>query len=57
MSMGNHGGIISTRETPDSSIRALWKSFQQSNLVAKQEKLGDGNDEFVPRSISHHTSK
>jgi hypothetical protein len=57
ISVGNHGEIISTRETPDSSIRALWKYFQQSNLVAKQERLGDGNGEFVPRSISHHTSK
>jgi hypothetical protein len=26
-------------ETPDSSTRAVWKSYQQSHLVAKQEEL------------------
>jgi hypothetical protein len=31
MSMDNHGGMVSTGATPDSSIRALWKSYQQSS--------------------------
>jgi hypothetical protein len=39
MSMDNHGGMSSIRENTDSSTRALWQSYQQSNLVAKQEKL------------------
>jgi hypothetical protein len=37
--MENNGGMISTRETPDLSTRALWQSYQQSHLVAKQEEL------------------
>jgi hypothetical protein len=55
-SIENNGGIISTGETPDSSTRALWKSYQQSNLVANQEELGEGN-EFRLRNICVHTSK
>jgi hypothetical protein len=45
MSMENHGGIISTRETPDSSARAFWQSYQQSHLVAGG--IGEENNEFV----------
>jgi hypothetical protein len=37
--MENNGGIISTRETLDSSTRALCKSYKQSHYVEKQEKL------------------
>jgi hypothetical protein len=37
--MENYGGIISVEETSDSSTTALWKSYQQSHLVAKQEEL------------------
>jgi hypothetical protein len=37
--MEDHGGMISTKETPDSSIRAFWKSYQQKHIVAKQEEL------------------
>lgn len=28
-------------ETPDSSIRTFWQTYQQSNLVAKQERLDE----------------
>jgi hypothetical protein len=37
--MDNHGAMIATGETPDSSTRALWQSYQQRYLVAKQEEL------------------
>jgi hypothetical protein len=37
--MGNHGGIISTGKTPDSSTRVYWQSYQQNRLVSKQEEL------------------
>jgi hypothetical protein len=40
MIMEDHGGMISVGKTPDLSIRALWQSYQQSHLVAKQEELG-----------------
>jgi hypothetical protein len=46
MSMGIHGEMLSTGETPDSSTTALWQSCQQSYVIAIQEKLGEGNDEF-----------
>jgi hypothetical protein len=46
MSMEDHGGTITAGKTPDSSARALWQSCQQSRLVAKQEKLDEGNGEF-----------
>jgi hypothetical protein len=36
MSMENHGRMISTL---DSSTRALWKSYEQNNLVARQDGL------------------
>jgi hypothetical protein len=44
--MENHGGIISAGEATDLSTRALWQSYQQNLLVAKQDELGEGNDEF-----------
>jgi hypothetical protein len=31
------------RGTSDSSTRALWKFYQQSHLVAKQEEHGERN--------------
>jgi hypothetical protein len=38
MSIKNYGGMmISTEETPDSSIRAFWQSYQQS-FSSKQEE-------------------
>jgi hypothetical protein len=45
--------------TPDSSTRAFWQSYQQSNPVAKQEELDEGNDEFglAKQPIFVHTSK
>jgi hypothetical protein len=51
--MENHGGMISTEETPNSSTRALWQSYQQSYLVAKQEVLGKGNEFGLTK---HHRS-
>jgi hypothetical protein len=45
MSLENHGRI-SEGGTPDSFTRALWQFYQQSHLVANQENLGIGNDEF-----------
>jgi hypothetical protein len=50
MSMESHGGIVLTGETV-SPTRTLWKSFQQSHLVANQEKLAEANDEFSLRRI------
>jgi hypothetical protein len=41
----NHGGMISTKETPDSFSRALRQSYQQSILVASGV-MHKGNDEF-----------
>jgi hypothetical protein len=57
MSMKNHGGMISTGKTPDSSIRGLWQSYQQSRLGANQEELGEWNGKFGLQSIFVHTSK
>jgi hypothetical protein len=37
--MDNLSGIISTGKTPDLFTRALWQSYQQNHLVAKQEEL------------------
>jgi hypothetical protein len=51
MSLENHGGTISSGETPDSSIRALWLSYQ-SYLVASQEDLGEENYGCGLRNIS-----
>jgi hypothetical protein len=47
-----HGGMISTGETPDSSTRALWQSYKQCHLIAKQEKLGKKTTNFALLSIS-----
>jgi hypothetical protein len=55
MSMDNHGGKVWRGETPDSSTRALWLSYQQSHLLANKEELGEGNNEFNLRSIFVHT--
>jgi hypothetical protein len=57
ISMENHGGMTSMGETPDSTNTALWQSYQQCYLVANQEELGEGNDEFSLRSIFVNTSK
>jgi hypothetical protein len=53
--MENHGGNISTLETPNLFTRALWQSNQQSDLVANEE-IGEGNDEFSLISIYVHSS-
>jgi hypothetical protein len=45
MSMDNHGGMISTGETLDTSTSILWKFYQQS-LVTNPEELDEGSDEF-----------
>jgi hypothetical protein len=42
---------------PDLSTRAVLQLYQQSHLVAKQEELEEGNDEFSLRSIFVHDSK
>jgi len=39
MSREDHGGIILTGKTPNSSNRALWQSYQQSHVVTKQDEL------------------
>jgi hypothetical protein len=57
MSLENHGGMIWTGNTPDSFTRALWQSCQLSHLVANQEELGEGSDDFSLQSIFIHTSK
>jgi hypothetical protein len=57
MSMDNHGGIMPTGETPNSSTRALWKSCQQSYLVAKQEELAKKIMNLALQSISIYTFK
>jgi hypothetical protein len=38
MNMENYAGMIQGK-TPDSSTRAVWQSYQQSYLVARQEEL------------------
>jgi hypothetical protein len=53
MSMENHGGMMSKQETPDSSATALWQSYQQSNLVARQEKLATEMILFYELSLSY----
>jgi hypothetical protein len=40
-----HGGHRQ-ENTLDSSTRVVWQSHQQNGLVAKEEELGEGNDEF-----------
>jgi hypothetical protein len=39
MRMETHSGIVSTAKNPDSSTIDIWESYQQSNLVAKQEEI------------------
>jgi hypothetical protein len=50
MGMENHVGMISTGETPDSSTRALWQSYQQSS-----NSKTEGNYEFG--LLSHFEGK
>jgi hypothetical protein len=57
MSMDSHNGMISTGKTPDSSTTALWKFYQRSYLVTKQEEHGEGNTEFCLQSIFFHTRR
>jgi hypothetical protein len=52
MSMVNHGVMMPTGETPDSSTTALYKSYQQSHLVAKQEEQAKEMMNFVLRGTS-----
>jgi hypothetical protein len=40
---------------PDLSTRALWQSYQQRHLVANQEEVGKGNNEFGFQSVFVHT--
>jgi hypothetical protein len=42
---------------PDSSSRAVWQSYQQSRLVAKQEGFGEENYAFSLQSIFVNASK
>jgi hypothetical protein len=44
-------------KTPDSSTRALWQSYQQNHLVARQEILDERNAEFSRQIIFVHTCK
>jgi hypothetical protein len=53
--MENHGGMISTGETPDSSTRLSGKPTS-SHLVAKQEELAKKIMNLALRSIFIHTS-
>jgi hypothetical protein len=48
MSMKNHGGMISTEETPDSSTREVWQSY-----ISKSEVVVEGNDEFCVAEYFH----
>jgi hypothetical protein len=43
VSMENHGGMILTGITPDSSTRALWQSYQQNQSSSKAGGTGEGN--------------
>jgi hypothetical protein len=43
--MKKHGGMISTEKTSDSSITALWQSYQLSPS-SKVGGTGEGNDKF-----------
>jgi hypothetical protein len=44
-------------KAPDSSTRPIWKSYQQSYPVAKQEELAKEIMTLAIRSIFFHTSK
>jgi hypothetical protein len=50
--MENHGGIMPTGETPDSSTTGIWQSYQQIHIVAKQQELAKEISNFLLRSIS-----
>jgi hypothetical protein len=45
-----------TGETPDSFTRALWQFYEQSNLVTKQEELGE-QMLILPRKYLFHTHR
>jgi hypothetical protein len=53
MSMENHGEMISTEETPDSSTRAVRKSYHESHLV---KKSGEPGEEISRHGASGFTS-
>jgi hypothetical protein len=53
MSMKNHGGMISTGETPDSSTRALWEFYRTSHLVTKQEEIAKEMNFAYEISVSY----
>jgi hypothetical protein len=55
--MENRGQMKSPRKISDPSTRVLCQSYQQSDLVADQEELGERNDEFDLRNIFVNTSK
>jgi predicted transcriptional regulator len=48
--MENHGGMILTGKTYDSSIRGLWQSYQQSSKAMQEELAKEMN--FALQSIS-----
>jgi hypothetical protein len=56
MSMENHGGMISTRDTTDSPTKALWQSKQQPTN-SKAGGTGVGSNEFCLLKYIFHTSK
>jgi hypothetical protein len=45
MCVDNYGGVMSTGKTPDSSTRALWKSYKQSSS-SKAGGTGERNYKF-----------
>jgi hypothetical protein len=46
--MSKHGGMIMAEETFKFVHQcALWQSYQQSHLVANQEDLGKGYNDFI----------
>jgi hypothetical protein len=58
MSMENRAGMILTGENSWFFHQsAFWHSYQQRHVVANQEELVEGNDEFSLWSICVHTSK
>jgi hypothetical protein len=57
MSVENHGGMITTGESPDSSTRTLWLCYQQSHQEANHEKLAKKIMNLAVRIILVHTSK
>jgi len=57
MSMKNRGGMISTGEKLLIRPPELSGNPTSSHLVANQEELGEGNDEFGLTKYLFHTSK